>query len=181
MEILEDVEQEDELTLRQEVFCRLYTQNTQLFGNGTLAYAEAYDYRLDELSDERPVLRENDQGEPVEWGDSPRTLAYNVCSVQASKLLKNPKIDRRIVDLLNEMMTDRQVDAQIVKVMMQNNDLGAKMRAINEYNKLKQRITEKLDHTTAGQPINVIIPKELADKNAINTGPEQNSEEQKEV
>jgi hypothetical protein len=42
------------LTPQQELFCRFYTQNEHLFGNATLSYAEAYGFKLDELS---PAVR----------------------------------------------------------------------------------------------------------------------------
>ena len=38
----EDVSPETGLNPRQELFCRYYTQNDELFGNATLSYAEAY-------------------------------------------------------------------------------------------------------------------------------------------
>ena len=39
-------EQENELTLGREVFCRYITQNSDTFGNGTLSYALAFGYSL---------------------------------------------------------------------------------------------------------------------------------------
>jgi hypothetical protein len=35
---------------QQELFCRYYTQDFSLCGNATLSYAEAYEYKLDELA-----------------------------------------------------------------------------------------------------------------------------------
>lgn len=145
---------EEVLTPQQELFCRYYAQNNELFSNGTLSYAEAYDYKLDELSTEAPVLDTDDKGEPIKWGDSDYKKAYDVCSANASRLLRNEKIQARIVVLMNEWMKDEIVDSELFKVIKQNYKLESKIAAIREYNKLKQRITEKVDHTTKGEPIN---------------------------
>lgn len=160
------------LTVKQELFCRFYTQNTELFGNATLSYAEAYGYDLEnadkddeliEFSDGKIMTKreKNDRefrGEILEGKTrtiEPSTYSklYHTCGVSAHHTLKNPKIDKRIIVLLNELMEDSQVDAEIAKVIKQNRDLGAKMRAIGEYNKLKQRIVDKVDHTTKGEKI----------------------------
>lgn len=161
-----------DLTPKQELFCRYYTQNTALFGNATLAYAEAYDYSLDELSQERPVLETDEEGNAIKYGVSDYDKAYNVCSVQGSKTLRIPKIQERLVKLLNEYMKDEVVDAQLMKVIISGEDKD-KVAAIKEYNKLRQRIVDKFDHTSGGKPI--FIPSELADKNGINTSTETNS------
>ena len=78
---------EEELNPKQILFCRFYTQNDELFGNATLAYAEAYGYELESLSKERPITQED----PLKYGDSEYTLGYNTCSVLGSKLLRNNK------------------------------------------------------------------------------------------
>lgn len=172
----------DELTVKQELFCQFYTQNTKLFGNATLAYAEAYGFELDEAdkldeviefaSGEVMTLREKEdldfkgllpKGKYRTIQSSTYTSKYNSCSASSSQLLRNPKIDRRIVELLNDSLTDANIDAEITKVIKQNNDLGAKMRAIGEYNKLRQRIVDKVDHTSKGEKIggfNFIMPEE---------------------
>lgn len=140
----------DELTPQQELFCRFYTQNSELFGHVTLSYAEAYGYDLDSLSKEKPLISE----EPKKYGDSEYDLAYNTCAANGSRLLRNDKIQKRVITLLNEYMRDEVVDAELVKVIMQNYKLESKVAAIREYNKLKQRITEKTDITTNGESIN---------------------------
>lgn len=150
-------EEKAKLTPKQELFCQYYTKNEALFGNATLAYAEAYGYDLDSL-DRTPVYAE-DKKTIIE--DSEYTKAYNVCSVQGSKHLRNPKIQARITELLNELMRDDVVDAQLAKLIMQDHKPEAKIAAIREYNKLKQRIIEKIDHTTQGEKIegiNYIVP-----------------------
>jgi hypothetical protein len=142
------------LNINQELFCRYYTQNTEIFGNATVAYAEAYDYRLDELPDDDAVyaVRTGDDGKPerVLVEPSTRAKARNVCGVEGHRLLKNPKVLERITALLNEMLTEEVVDAELLKVILQNHDLGPKVRAIQEFNKVRQRVTQKVDLTSGG-------------------------------
>ena len=40
-------------------------------------------------------------------------------------------------------------------MITQNADFGNKMAAVREYNKLKQRITDKIDYTTKGDKISI--------------------------
>lgn len=151
----------DELTPKQELFCHIYTHNRQLFGNATLSYAEAYDYGLDELSQEKPVLGYDSKGEPNKWGESEYTKAYNVCSAQGSRLLRNQKIDDRIRELMNLLMRDSIVDAELISIVLHGEKDSDRVAAIKEYNKLKQRILDKVDHTTGGEKIigiNYVIP-----------------------
>ena len=46
--------------------------------------------------------------------------------------------------------------------MTQHADFGNKLGAIKEYNKLKQRIVDKIDHTTKGESLNKPNEKILA-------------------
>lgn len=133
------------INLENELFCQFYVKNDALFGNGTLAYAEAYDFKLDELSRDDALYDEVNKL----IQDSTYTRAYNVCSVQASKLLRVPKIQERIIVLLNEILKDDVVDSELAKVIKQNHKLDSKVAAIKEYNKLRNRITDnvKVTHT----------------------------------
>jgi hypothetical protein len=148
----------EDLTLQQEKFCRLYTQNDELFGNGTLAYAEAYGYDLDAESKERPILSEN----PLTYGESDYTLAYNTCSVNASRLLRSDKIQDRVTVLLNELLKDEVVDSELARIIKGGRKDSDRMTAIKEYNALKQRVTKKMDITTKGESINTADPKAVA-------------------
>lgn len=142
----------DELTPKQEQFCRNYTQIASLFGNATLSYAEAYGVDLDSLDDERPVLAENTEGEPIEWGKSDRQIAYDTCASAGSRLLRNVKVDKRVRVLLNEMLNDEVIDARLMEIILNGKDQDS-IKAIMEANKLKQRIVEKKDITSGGEKI----------------------------
>lgn len=120
------------LTPKQDLFCKLYVSR-DFFANGTQAYIEAYDI------------------------DVKKPGAYNGARASASELLTNPNILKRINQIIElEGLNDAFVDKQLVLAITQNADLGAKVSAIREYNKLKTRITDKLDVTSAGLPINLV-------------------------
>jgi hypothetical protein len=120
----------DNLSLREESFCKLYV-SADLFGNGTKAYMEAYSY------------------------DKKEAGKYETARVKASQMLKKPKIYKRIAELLDKSgFNDLNVDKQLLFLIEQSCNLGVKMRAIREYNRLRNRVITKLDVTTGGQPIN---------------------------
>ena len=153
---------EDGLNLQQEAFCQLYVNNDrELFGNGTQCYLEVYGAEH--------LIKNN------------KPLSYQVAMVNASNLLRNPKIIARINSLLETGgFTDENVDKQHLFLINQHADLKTKMAAIREYNELKQRIQKKLDITSKGEKI-VFMPQELLEKHQINEitpSTESNSEEQ---
>lgn len=118
------------LNAKQEFFCELYASDKEFFGNGVEAYMEAYDLH---------------SGDPKD---------YNTARTNASRLLTNANILKRIDELLHlGPLNTSFVDKQLAFVITQNADLGSKVSAIREYNKLEQRITEKIDHTTKGDKL----------------------------
>lgn len=136
------------LNPRQELFCRYYTQNNHLFGNATRAYAEAYGYKLDTLSKERPITKRNHAGEAVEWGTSEYDKACQSCAAQGERMLRNVEINSRANELMNDYLSEEVVDAQRARVIMQNENLNAKVAAIRSYDAVKGRITQKVDHNS---------------------------------
>jgi hypothetical protein len=130
----EEADQELE-NKRRELFCRYYAQGEGTFGNATLSYAAAYDHAI-------TFLQKTDR-----WGNiynSPVELdLYNACSANGSRLIRGDKVQARITVLLNELLKDEIVDAELVKVIKQNGDLNPKVQAIKEYNKLSGRIIDK--------------------------------------
>jgi hypothetical protein len=69
--------------------------------------------------------------------------------------------------MLNDLMTDEEVDAQLSKVIQQDKQLDPKVSAIREYNKLEMRIVDRQDLTSMGQPLTVEISEVIARKNGI--------------
>lgn len=114
----------EKLNPKQELFCQLYSSDQEFFANGTQAYMEAYDI------------------------DTSKKGAYEGARVNASKLLTNTNILKRINELLElRGLNDPFVDKQLEFLITQNADLKTKVSAIKEYNKLKSRILEKAEIT----------------------------------
>lgn len=120
-----------ELTEKQLLFCK-YFVSKDFFGNGTHAYAEAYDKDLEDIKQ------------------------YNVCKVSASELLTKPNILSRINEELTDAgLNDNFVDKQLLFTITQNADFSSKVKAISEYNKLKQRIVTKTENKNENTNIEV--------------------------
>ncbi len=93
-----------------------------------MSYAEAYDYDLTQKG------------------------AINVCGACASKLLRFAKITAYQSKLLEaSALNDIFVDKELAKVITQDMDFGDKIRAINEYNKLRGRHTKNLNLNVKGR------------------------------
>lgn len=121
------------LNLKQEEFCKVYVSETEFFGNGTQSYIEVY--------------------KPKQVGSW-----YKSAMASSSRLLSNVKIIDKINELLQlQGLNDTAVDKQLAFVIAQYGDLTNKVAAIKEYNKLKQRITDKavVDLNLTGVEINV--------------------------
>ena len=141
---------EKKLTDREELFLRYYVQNDDTRFNATHSYNLAYGKKLEEKSKDDAVwgTRVNRHGKEEEYIEkkSSYELCENVCAVEGRKLLRKPQIERRKVELLNEMLTNEMVDAELTKVIKQDQDRPSKVRAINEFNKLGGRIIAKESH-----------------------------------
>lgn len=121
-------EQNSELNEKQELFCQLYASDREFFANGTESYIEAYGI------------------------DTSRPGAYNSARSSASRLLTDVNILKRINEILEGgNLNDSFVDKQLEFVITQNADFSSKIAAIREYNKLKTRIIDRIDHTTKGK------------------------------
>lgn len=120
-----------ELNEKQRLFCKLYVSE-DYFGSGVESYGKAYGLDLS-------VQRE-----------------YNNAKVGASKLLTNPNILSCINKELNDVgLNDNFVDKQLLFAITQNADLNSKVKAISEYNKLKQRIIAKSENKNENMEIKV--------------------------
>lgn len=122
--------------LQKEEFCQLYVSK-EFFGNGVETYLEVYDI---------------DRSKPS-W--------YKTACSAASRLLSNVKVAERINQLLNQVnqllnqagLNDANVDKQLLFLISQHADFTNKLGAIREYNKLKARIIEKVDHKLELPPV----------------------------
>lgn len=111
------------LNEKQKLFCFLYVTDKDCFGNVTKAYKKAYNCTL-------VVANKNAHRFMVNNG----IIAY---------------IDKLLLDFYNE----HEADTQLSYLMKQNKDTVTKLGAIKEFNKLKNRITEKVDLTSKGEKI----------------------------
>lgn len=116
--------EEKPLGPRQELFCTLYAAPGEYFGNGTQAYIEAYHVDLTKKG------------------------AYAAARAGAYENLTKPHILKKIRDLLElGPLNEETVDRELAFVIFQSADIPSKVAAIREYNKLKARITDKLEHS----------------------------------
>jgi len=138
------------LTAKQQLFCRYFTQNRALFGNATHSYAEAYGYKLDELSREDAVYAPVVMKDGVETGGelitpSSYDRAISVCSTEGARLLRNPRIQELNIKLLNELLEDTVVDSELARLIVQDRDPAQKLGAIREYNALRNRVKREME------------------------------------
>jgi len=118
-----DVLAEYDINLQQEMFCQYFTSPTEFFGNGVQSYSSAYNFDI----------------------NNPRD--YNTAKSAAARLLTNVNVLNRINSLLDaDGFNDTNVDKQLLMLISQSADFHAKLGAIKEYNKLKTRITDKVEH-----------------------------------
>lgn len=123
------------LTPQQELFCQLYASDKEFFGNGVQSYIEAYGV------------------------DTSKPGWYNTARSGAHENLTKPHILERIEEIFEAHgLNDTFVDKQLEKLIVQDADFNTKMKAIQEYNKLKARIVEKKD-ITAGIQMVPLAPK----------------------
>ena len=133
------MEVEEKLNQRQERFCKLYATDREFFGNGVQTYIEVY---------------EPDQSKP-NW--------YKTACALASQLLSNTKVYNRINELLEENgLNDVFVDKQLLFLISQQSDFTSKLGAMKEYNKLKQRIVDRLEHS-ADKALQEVLVRFLPD------------------
>lgn len=122
------------LTPQQELFCQLYAGDREFFGNGVQSYIEAYGV------------------------DTSKPGWYTTARAGAHENLTKPHILERIDEIFEAHgLNDQFVDKQLEKLIVQDADFNAKMKAIAEYNKLKARITEKRDITSGGEKIEIPV------------------------
>ena len=128
---------ENKLTPQQELFVKLYTTQGDSFSNATLSYSIAYDYDLPK--DEKGKILQD-------------SLEYNICASNGSRLLKNDKIIARKRELLLELFNEATIDARLNEILIGGAEANS-IQAIKIANDLKNRITKRVDITTANRPL----------------------------
>lgn len=133
------------LTPQQEAFCQAYTKRGETFSNAYKSYSFAYDIEI-------PLTEDN----KIDYKSS----AYAVCQASGSRLLLNVSVSERIRDLLLEKLNDKEVDARLNEILLGGKDTDS-IQAIKIHNDLKQRITKRIDVTSAGRPLQGLSDEEL--------------------
>lgn len=109
-----------QLTKKQELFCKLFATEREYFGNGTQAYAKAYNIDLSKRGKQ------------------------SIAKSNASRLLTYDYITRYIDKLLDlGGLNDNRVDKELLFLIEQNANLHIKLGAIKEYNSLRKRIIKR--------------------------------------
>ncbi len=134
------------LTPEQESFCVAFTTKGEYARNATHSYAFAYGYDL-------PTKENGD----IDY----LSKDYKTCQVCASKLLLNTNIQARIKEIYIARFNDTNVaDSRIQDIVEHGKDTDA-IQAIKVLNDIKQRITKKIDITSAGRPLAGLSDEEL--------------------
>lgn len=129
------------LTENQKKFCENYVSK-EFYGNGVQSYINAYSI------------------------DITRKGAYESAKISAYDNLTKPNIVKYINSMLeSEGLNDSFVDKQLLFLIQQHAEFSSKIAAIKEYNKLKQRITEKSEVKISGE-----LPIENWIKNNADSG-----------
>lgn len=142
---------------KRELFCWLYAgyHNKELFGNGTQCYMRSYggyreelqlEDKIAELDEQLHGLKSpSDDDRIVELSEAKRPLRQRIkqlhrtAAVEASAFLTMPDITARIDYLLESYISDNLADRELFKVIVQDDELTAKVQGIKEYNRLKKR------------------------------------------
>ncbi len=108
------------LSMKEELFCQLFSSDREMFANGVESYSEAFGMDITEYR------------------------KYKVAQNGATRLLSKPIILKRINEMLQlRGLNDAFVDKQLELLITQNAEFSSKLGGIKEYNKLKARITDK--------------------------------------
>ena len=134
------------LTPEQEHFCVLYTSKGDYSKKGYKCYAEAYGHEIP-----------TDEKGQTDFTSTP----YKTCVTNASRLLIQQNISDRIKEIYIDKFNDiSNADARIQDIIETGKDTDA-IQAVKVLNDIKQRITKKIDITTAGRPMLALSDDEL--------------------
>lgn len=111
------------VNLKQDMFCKMFATDPKIIGNASQCYLKVY-------------------------GGS-----YDNAKVCAMRLLDKPEITARINEYLsNEGFNEVNVDKQHLFIINQKKDLNVAMKGIQEFNKLKKRVSNTIE---------LVIPKPI--------------------
>lgn len=111
---------ERKLNVRQDLFCKLYATDPRFLGNATEVYREIYG----------------------------KDISYIVAKASASRFLCDNRFTARINEYLEiDGFNNEAVDKKHNFLIKQNKDFNVSLKAIQEYNKLKKRVSNTIEIT----------------------------------
>lgn len=138
--------------IKAELFCTYFAghHNMELFNNAMKSYMTAYGYldKIQALEDEISELENvKAPGYTVEIIDIRGQIKKikNICAVEGHHLLTKPNILKRVNSLMDKLFDDKVMDRELAFTATQRKDLNAKIQAIREYNRVKARVSDKLE------------------------------------
>lgn len=119
----------NKLNPKQKLFCEVYSNSGNFFGNATRAYIVAYG--LDIPAD-------------VEYSalNAEQRKIYDSASAMSVALLRNIRVIKKCNEILDKLIENEIVDRELAYTIMQRDELSPKVSAIKEYNQLKGRIKQ---------------------------------------
>ncbi len=137
------------LKQEKEVFLRYYVQGQATRNNAMRSYMLVKNLNEDDWSKEDRLEEVQDEYGKFSTVKKPRSSEWyrrtHSCQVAAHDWLCQPKVNARRMQLTTELLKDSIIDNELAKVIIQDEDLGAKNVAIKEYNKLAKRIVDQKD------------------------------------
>lgn len=126
-----------------ELFCTLYAGagTRHFFNNAQNCYLEAMGYGPEIHQLESLLVLESNPKKRKVMSQRKKSLEL-VARVEGSRLLTNPNIKKRIAHLLDQFIDHEVMDRELAKTAMQDFDLHAKVDAIKEYNRVRDRVKD---------------------------------------
>lgn len=133
--------------IKQDAFCYFYASGKSLetFGNATKSYIMAYGFfeKIKLLEEELVIIPYRKEDERKLKRQAIMKVE-NSCAAMASALLRNIKIIAQCGKLLDELYSETHMDRELARAATQNKDIASKVAAIREFNRVKNRVEEKI-------------------------------------
>lgn len=145
-----DKKKEEKITpekIKQDTFCFYYASgnSSEHFGNATKSYAIAYGFqeKIKKLEEELVVIPYSKEADRKEKRQAIKKLE-NICSTSGARLLRNVRIIAESGKYLDKLFDNSHMDRELARAATQNKDIASKVAAIREFNRVKNRVEEKI-------------------------------------
>lgn len=136
---------------RWELFGELFASgvNRNTFNNAMRSYAVAFNYeeKIDKAKEELTLIPYSKDKERKEKRKEILGME-NVCKSAGGRLLTKVYILEIINRIYKRDFTDVEADNQLLKAIKQDKDYPSKVAAVREFNRLKNRVEEKIINNT---------------------------------